>query len=68
MAALVRFVCHTNHGVVDRRERVPALTVHKGEWAYCEAGGDDHHDWRELAAPDSVEHLRLMHPRQVTLG
>jgi hypothetical protein len=58
VAALIRYVCDVDHGVPDRHERVATLTVHEKDWAYCRTGGDEHHAWSELPAPDSVEHLR----------
>jgi hypothetical protein len=61
LAALIRYVCDVDHGVPDRHERVPTLTVHSNDWAYCRTGGDSDHDWRELLVPDSIENLRSIH-------
>lgn len=35
----------------------PALTVYEGEWAYCQTGGTDEHDWRLSIQPSPFEKL-----------
>lgn len=64
MANLIKFVCEVNHGVAKRSGFAPTLTVREGSWAFCRGGGEDQHEWHELPAADSIEHLRSLRPQE----
>ena len=64
MANLIKFVCEINHGVPTRTGFAPTLTVREGSWAFCRSGGDVQHEWEELPAADSIEHLRSVRPQE----
>ena len=53
MAALIEFVCITEH---DQRGD-PAITLEQRAWAYCSAGGAAGHKWARID-PTPVETLR----------
>ena len=66
MANLIKFVCEVDHGVPTRSGFAPTLTVREGSWAFCRGGGHDQHEWQELSAADSIEHLRSVRPQERT--
>ena len=65
MANLIKFVCEIDHGIANQAGFAPTtLTVREGSWAFCRGGGTDQHEWLELPAADSIEHLRAVRPRE----
>lgn len=58
MAALITWVCRVDHAA-KRDEPVTALTIHRGEWAYCSRGVLDDCIW-EAIRPTPVELLRAL--------
>jgi hypothetical protein len=53
MAALIEFVCITEHG----QRGDPTITLEQRAWAYCAGGGGDAHTWARID-PTPVETLR----------
>lgn len=60
MAALISWVCNLDHGVPDRRDYLPSVTLHDGKWAYCLQGGDGDHTWCAIE-PAPIEMLSVRH-------
>lgn len=58
MSALISWVCRVDHAFREDAMSLPAVTIHKGAWAFCVAGGEDPHTWQAIE-PKSVEQLRI---------
>lgn len=70
MAALISWVCRSDHPVQERSEYVPMITVNEGNWAFCLRGGDSEHKWDaiEPAAVESLRFLRNIAPEVSTVA
>lgn len=67
MPALISWVCRVDHALTEHGRGLPAVTIHEGAWAFCVAGGEDHHRWQTIE-PTSVEQLRAVRgPRLVLM-